>query len=201
VHILWITGKYSNYQSAWRHISQDRNLYHHRRDDLSSREEEEEECSEFKLNWLSTGLGGDVETSGFMGTELSHIWVGLSVDCLWFYSPLLDLGHFLSFLILYTVGRTPWTGDQPFARPLPTHRTTQTRNKRKQTSIPGVEFESTTPVFERPLWSALSVDYPGNIFCRGVRFARVCVCVCVCVKWLRVQDKCRYMQIFRVHVW
>jgi hypothetical protein len=43
---------------------------------------------------------------------------------------LLDLGHFLSFLILYTVGRTPWTGDQPVARPVPTHRTPQTRNKR-----------------------------------------------------------------------
>jgi hypothetical protein len=25
----------------------------------------------------------------------------------------LDPGHFFSFLILYTVGRTPWTGDQP----------------------------------------------------------------------------------------
>jgi hypothetical protein len=31
---------------------------------------------------------------------------------LWFYSPL-DLGRFFSFLNLYTVGRTPWTGDQP----------------------------------------------------------------------------------------
>jgi hypothetical protein len=39
-----------------------------------------------------------------------------------------------SFLILYTVGRTPWTGDQPVARPLPTHRTTQTQ-KLTQTSI------------------------------------------------------------------
>jgi hypothetical protein len=39
---------------------------------------------------------------------------------------LLDLDHFFSFLILYTGGRTPWTGDQPAARPLPTHRTTQT---------------------------------------------------------------------------
>jgi hypothetical protein len=37
-----------------------------------------------------------------------------------------DLGRFFSFLILYIVSRTPWTGDQPFARPLPTHRTTQT---------------------------------------------------------------------------
>jgi hypothetical protein len=28
----------------------------------------------------------------------------------------------------YTDGRNPWTGDQPVARPLPTHRTTQTQN-------------------------------------------------------------------------
>jgi hypothetical protein len=34
---------------------------------------------------------------------------------------LLDLGRFFSFLILYTVGNTPWTGDQPVERPLPTH--------------------------------------------------------------------------------
>jgi hypothetical protein len=37
---------------------------------------------------------------------------------------LLGLGRFFSFLILYRVSRTPWTGDQPVARPLPTHRTT-----------------------------------------------------------------------------
>jgi hypothetical protein len=45
---------------------------------------------------------------------------------LWLYGPLLDLGHFFSFLILYTVGRASWTEDQP-VRPLPTHRTTQTQ--------------------------------------------------------------------------
>jgi hypothetical protein len=50
--------------------------------------------------------------------------------------PLLDLDRFFSFLIFYTVGRTPWMGDQPVARPLPTHRTTQTQNKRTQTSMP-----------------------------------------------------------------
>jgi hypothetical protein len=50
-------------------------------------------------------------------------------------SFLLDLGCFFSFLIFYTVGRTPWTGDQPVARPLPTHRTTQTQNKCTQTSM------------------------------------------------------------------
>jgi hypothetical protein len=53
------------------------------------------------------------------------------------------------FLNLYTVGRTPWTRDQPVARPLPTHRTTQTQNKRTQTSMPRVGFEPTTSVFER----------------------------------------------------
>jgi hypothetical protein len=48
-----------------------------------------------------------------------HVWSfrGLSIYLsiylsihLWLYSPLLDLGRFFSFLILYTEGRTPWTG-------------------------------------------------------------------------------------------
>jgi hypothetical protein len=49
------------------------------------------------------------------------------------------------FLNLYTVGRTPWTGDQPVARPLPT----QIQNKGTQTSMPLVGFETTVLVFER----------------------------------------------------
>jgi hypothetical protein len=56
---------------------------------------------------------------------------------------------FFSFLIVHTVGRTPWTADQPVARPLPTDRTTQTQYKRKKTSMPGVGFEPKTSVFER----------------------------------------------------
>jgi hypothetical protein len=60
-----------------------------------------------------------------------------------------DFGRSFSFLILYTVYRSPWTGDQSVARPLPTHRTTQTQNKRTQTSMPRVGFELTTAVFER----------------------------------------------------
>jgi hypothetical protein len=44
---------------------------------------------------------------------------------------------------------TPWTGDQPVARPLPTQRTTRTYNKRTQTYMPCVGFEPTIPVFER----------------------------------------------------
>jgi hypothetical protein len=68
---------------------------------------------------------------------------------LWLYSSLLGLDCFFSFLILYAVGRTPWTGDQPVAGPQPTHRTTQTENKRTQTSMPRVGFEPTIAVLER----------------------------------------------------
>jgi hypothetical protein len=49
---------------------------------------------------------------------------------------LLDLDRFFGFLILYAVGRPPCKGDQPVVRPLPTHRLTQTQNKRTQTSMP-----------------------------------------------------------------
>jgi hypothetical protein len=43
-------------------------------------------------------------------------------------SPFLGLGRFFSFLILYTVGRTPWTEDQPVAaKPIPTHGATETQ--------------------------------------------------------------------------
>jgi hypothetical protein len=65
------------------------------------------------------------------------------------YSSLLDLGRFFSFLVLYTVGRTPWTGDQPVAKPLPAHRTVLTQNKYTQTFMPHVGFELMIPVFER----------------------------------------------------
>jgi hypothetical protein len=54
-----------------------------------------------------------------------------------------------SILILYTVGRTPWTGNQQIGRPLATHRTTQTQNKRTQTSMPWVGLEPTIPAFGR----------------------------------------------------
>jgi hypothetical protein len=66
---------------------------------------------------------------------------------LWLYSPCGPWPLF-QFLNPYTVGRTHWTGDQLVARPLPTHRTTQTQNKRTQTSMPRVEFEPTIPAFE-----------------------------------------------------
>jgi hypothetical protein len=52
-----------------------------------------------------------------------------------FYSPLSVLGHFFSFLILYTFGRTPWTGDQHVSRPLPTHRKHKRRINARNTDI------------------------------------------------------------------
>jgi hypothetical protein len=65
--------------------------------------------------------------------------------CLWLYSSCGPWTLF-QFLNLYTVGRTPWTGDQSVARPLPTHRRTQTQNKRTQTPV---GLEPTIPAFER----------------------------------------------------
>jgi hypothetical protein len=67
----------------------------------------------------------------------------------WLYTPFVGPWPLFSFLVLYAVGRTPWTGDQPVARPLPTHKTTQTKNKRTQISMPWVGFEPTIPASER----------------------------------------------------
>jgi hypothetical protein len=72
----------------------------------------------------------------------------MSFETSWLYNPL-NLGRFFSFLTLYTVGRTPWMRDQPVAMSLSTHRTTQTQNKHKQTSMPLVGFEPRIPVFKR----------------------------------------------------
>jgi hypothetical protein len=58
------------------------------------------------------------------------------------------LSKFIQFFNPYTIGKTAWAGDQPVARPLPTHITRQTQNKRTQTSMPRVGFKPTIPVFE-----------------------------------------------------
>jgi hypothetical protein len=55
----------------------------------------------------------------------------------------------IQFLDIYTFCRTPWTGDQPVARPLSTHRTAQIQNKCTQTTMPQVGFEPTIPVSEQ----------------------------------------------------
>jgi hypothetical protein len=79
-----------------------------------------------------------------------NLLIGYTFIHLWLYRPLLGPDRFFSFVILYTVSRTPLTGDQRAARPLPTHRTAQTlKKKRTQTSTRRVGFEPTTAVFER----------------------------------------------------
>jgi hypothetical protein len=60
----------------------------------------------------------------------------------WLYSPCGPWPLF-QFLNLYTVGKAPWTGEQPIARPLPAHRINA------QTSMPRVGFERTIAAFER----------------------------------------------------
>jgi hypothetical protein len=75
-----------------------------------------------------------------MWNDLGETVVAQLLLLLWLYSPLLGLGRFFSFFILYTFGRSPWTGDQSVARPLPTHKT--------QISIPWVGFEPTNTAFD-----------------------------------------------------
>jgi hypothetical protein len=66
--------------------------------------------------------------------------------------------RFFSFLILYIVGKTPWVGDQPVARPLPI----QTWNKCIQTSMPQVGFEPKTPVF-RQVKTVHALDHAATV--------------------------------------
>jgi hypothetical protein len=102
-------------------------------------------------------------------TFFSNIF-GMVSTYLWLYSPCGPWPLF-QFLTLYIVGRVPWTEDQPIARPLPTHRTTQTHahrhpclewdpNPRSQCLSGRRRFMTWTT---RPLWSAL-VWYTGPIF-------------------------------------
>jgi hypothetical protein len=84
---------------------------------------------------------------------LSIIYLSVSVYLFIYGSTvlLLDLGPFFSFLILYTVGRTFSTGNQPVARQVPTYRTMQKQNKRTQSCMPQVGLEPMIPVFERAI--------------------------------------------------
>jgi hypothetical protein len=69
--------------------------------------------------------------------------------CVWLYSPFVGPCPLFSFLILHTVGRTPWARDHTAVRPLLTHRKTQTQNKYTHTSMPCVGFEPTIQAFVR----------------------------------------------------
>jgi hypothetical protein len=66
--------------------------------------------------------------------------------------PFVGSQPLFSFLILYTVGRTPWTSDQSYL-----HTEQQTQNERTQISMPRMGLEPTTPVFERAVDRATMV--------------------------------------------
>jgi hypothetical protein len=63
--------------------------------------------------------------------------------------PLWALAAFFQLLNLCSAGRASWTSDEPVARPLHTHKTTQTQNKDTQTFMARVGFEPMIPAFER----------------------------------------------------
>jgi hypothetical protein len=69
---------------------------------------------------------------------------------LWLYSPLLGRGRFFSFLIFYTVGRTPWTGISPSqGLYLHTEQHKHRINAHTHTSVPQMGSALTIPMFER----------------------------------------------------
>jgi hypothetical protein len=80
----------------------------------------------------------------------SHYSYKTGILYVWLYSPRLGLGCFFSFLILYTVCRTPWTGISPSqGRYLHTGQHKHRINAYTQTFVPGVGFETTISEFER----------------------------------------------------
>jgi hypothetical protein len=76
-------------------------------------------------------------------TEETNSTMGLSAAL----QPFVGPWPLFVFLIIYSFGRTPWTGDQPVARLLHTH----TGQHKHRLKVHGhqVGFETTNSVFER----------------------------------------------------
>jgi hypothetical protein len=104
-----------------------------------------------------TGISKSNFMADFIGLyKLIHIWEAkvskeekINVNILdehsfihqWLYSPFIGPWPPVQFRnIFYTVGRTTWTSDQPVAKPLPTHRTTQ--NRINEHIHPCLEYDS-----------------------------------------------------------
>jgi hypothetical protein len=111
-------------------------------------------------------------------------WIFFS---LWLYSPL-DLRCFSSLLILYTVGMTPWMGDQSVARPPTTHR----RNTHKYLCLewdlkPRSQCLSGRRRFmPQTAWPATVIDTDGNT---EVSIIVLSLCKVCGRPWKAVQDK------------
>jgi hypothetical protein len=67
----------------------------------------------------------------FNNKKFIHSFIYGSIALCW------ALADFFSFVILYTVSRTPWTGDRPASRPL-LHIEQHKQNKRTKTYMPRV---------------------------------------------------------------
>jgi hypothetical protein len=99
---------------------------------------------EWELARETEVLGENVPQCHFLNLKSRIIWLGLEPDrrgvkpatyhlsygTTTFYlsiylsmalQPFIGPSPLFSFLFFYTVGRTPWTGDQPVVRPVPTH--------------------------------------------------------------------------------
>jgi hypothetical protein len=86
------------------------------------------------INTLRPSVRPSIHPSVYLTTYLP-IYLSMVLE------PIVGPWPLFECLNLYTVGMTPWTGDQPVA--------TQTQNRRTQTSIPLVGFEPAIPLFKR----------------------------------------------------
>jgi hypothetical protein len=75
-----------------------------------------------------------------------------------------DLGRSFSFLIYTQSVGLLGRGSGRLKATLPAHRTTQTQNKREQTSMPSVVLEPTTSVFERAK-TVHDLDRAATVIC------------------------------------
>jgi hypothetical protein len=83
------------------------------------------QCEHLKTCANNIIISGQLmSTNAYMALQLQVIIFSMVLH--------LGPGRFFSFVIVYTVGKTPWTGDQPVAMTLRTHRTTQAQNKCRQ---------------------------------------------------------------------
>jgi hypothetical protein len=80
--------------------------------------------------------------------EKADIFAETLLLLLWLYIPLLDLGRFFSFKILYTVGRPPWRGISP-SQGLYLHIEHQTQNKHTQDIHALIGIRTQVPALER----------------------------------------------------
>jgi hypothetical protein len=86
-----------------------------------------------------------------MKNNLIHSFIHSSIYQLMALQPFVGPWPLLQVRNLFPIdGTAPWTEDQPVARPLPTHRTTQTQNKHTHT-YPHLEWASEDSSWHRPL--------------------------------------------------